>query len=54
MTVYVKKGLLKNLSIIKAKYILLDKIVLFEDKWRSFITDLNADVQTRNSWYITV
>ena len=48
----VQKCLLKNLSILKAKDTIADKIVVFENNWDSFITDLRSNIYTRNSWYI--
>ena len=37
---------------IKAKEVLLDNLAIFEDRLNLLITDLRADVYTRNSWYI--
>ena len=48
----VKRCLLKNLNIIRAKAIQLDGLTDFEDKWDPFITDLRADILLRKSWYI--
>ena len=48
----VKKCLLKNLSIIKAKDIKADKAAIFENTRDLFIKDLRYDIHTRNSWYI--
>ena len=48
----VKKCLLKNLNIIKSKDVVLDNHAIFENKWNIFITDLRANIHTRNIWYI--
>ena len=48
----VKKCLLKNISITKAKDIIADKTAMFENTWDLFITDFRSDMYTRNSWYI--
>ena len=48
----VEKCLLKDLNIIKSKDVVQDNLVIFKNRWSSFITDLRADIHTRNSWYI--
>ena len=48
----VQKCLLKNLSILKAKDTIADKIEVFENNWDSFIPDLRSNIHTGNSWYI--
>ena len=40
----VKRCLLKNLSIVKSKDILLDELENFEAKWDPFIVDLRSDI----------
>ena len=45
----VKRCLLKNLSIIKAKEIIADKVSIFENNWDLFITDLRSDIHSKNS-----
>ena len=47
----VKRCRLKNLSILKAREILLNKTDLFIENWNIFITELRADIYTSNSWY---
>ena len=47
----VKRCLLKNLSILKAREILSNTTDLFEVNWNIFITDLRVDIHTSNSWY---
>ena len=47
----VKRCVLKNLSILKAREILLNKTDLFEENWKIFITELRADIHTSNGWY---
>ena len=47
----VKRCLLKNLSILKAREILFKKTDLFDENWNIFITDLRADIYSSNSWY---
>ena len=48
----VKKCLLKNPSVIKAKETLSDSIMAFEVNWNVFILDFREDIHTRNYWYI--
>ena len=47
----VKRCLLKNLSILKGREIILNKTDLFDENWNIFITELRADIHTSNSWY---
>ena len=47
----VKKCLLKNLSILKSKELVLTGTDEFVNRWNPFIQDLNEDIYTRNSWY---
>ena len=48
----VKKCLLKNLNVIKAKETFSDNTIAFEENWNLFIQGFRRDIHTRNSWYI--
>ena len=52
MTVEDVKGRhLKNLNINESREITTSNIDSFEENWKSFITELWADIHTKNSWY---
>ena len=47
----VKRCLLKNLSVLKSRDVMIGKLQQFENNWNLFIMDLRNDINLRNSWY---